>query len=82
MDYLRLGLFKIKERLGLVSYRLKLPNSIKKIYLVFYISLLEPALENAELAINIEIEETENEYKVEKILETKRISGRPHYLVK
>jgi hypothetical protein len=39
---------------------------------VFYISLLKPVLENAELAINIEIaEETENEYKVEEILETK-----------
>jgi hypothetical protein len=50
---------------------------------VFYISLLEPALENAELAINVEIEEeTENEYKVEEILETKRISGRPHYLMR
>jgi hypothetical protein len=50
---------------------------------VFYISLLEPILENAELAINIEIkEETENEYKVEEILETKRIRGRPYYLVR
>jgi hypothetical protein len=50
---------------------------------VFYISLLEPVLENAELATNIEIkEETENEYKVEKILEIRRISGRPHYLVR
>jgi hypothetical protein len=50
---------------------------------VFYISLLEPALENAELAMNVEIEEeTENEYKVEEILETKRISGRPYYLVR
>jgi hypothetical protein len=39
---------------------------------VFYISLLKPAPENAELAINIEIaEETENEYKVEEILEIK-----------
>jgi hypothetical protein len=39
---------------------------------VFYISLLEPALENAELAINIEIkEETENEYKVREVLETR-----------
>ena len=71
MDYLRLGPFKIEEKLGLVSYRLKLPNSIKKIYLVFYISLLELILENAKLAINIEIEETKNEYKVEKILEIK-----------
>jgi hypothetical protein len=50
---------------------------------VFYISLLKPALENTELAINIEIkEETKNEYKVKEILEIKRISGRPYYLVR
>jgi hypothetical protein len=42
---------------------------MKKLYIVFYISLLEPALNNAELAINIEIkEETKDEYKVERIL--------------
>jgi hypothetical protein len=69
LDYLRLGPFKIKEKLGLVNYRLKLPESIKKLYIVFYILLLEPVLNNAELAINIEIEEeTKDEYKVEKIL--------------
>jgi hypothetical protein len=50
---------------------------------VFYISLLKPILENAKLAINIEIkEETENEYKVKEVLETKRISKRPYYLVR
>jgi hypothetical protein len=39
--------------LGLVSYRLKLPESIKKLYSVFYISLLELALENARIATNV-----------------------------
>jgi hypothetical protein len=69
LDHLRLGPFKIKEKLGLVNYRLKLPESIKKLYIVFYISLLEPVLNNAELTTNIEIEEeTKDEYKVEKIL--------------
>jgi hypothetical protein len=69
LDHLRLGPFKIEEKLGLVNYRLKLPESIKKLYVVFYILLLEPALNNAKLAINIEIEEeTKDEYKVEKIL--------------
>jgi hypothetical protein len=53
LDYLRLGLFKIEEKLGLVSYRLKLPESMKKLYLVFHISLLELALENAKIATNI-----------------------------
>ena len=83
LDHLRLGPFKIEEKLGPVSYRLKLPYSMRKLHPVFHISLLEPAPENAELAMNVEIEEeTENEYEVEKILKTKRISGKPHYLVR
>jgi hypothetical protein len=66
----------IDEKIGQV-------NSIRRIHLVFYISLLEPAPKNAEIATNVEIEEeTENEYEVDKILEMKRISGKPHYLVR
>jgi hypothetical protein len=43
---------------------------MKKLYLVFYISLLELALENAENATNIQIEsESKDEYKVEEILD-------------
>jgi transposase InsO family protein len=69
LDHLRLGPFKIEEKLGPVSYRLKLPYSMRKLHPVFHISLLEPAPENAELAMNVEIaEETENEYEVEEIL--------------
>ena len=50
---------------------------------MFYISLLEPVLKNAKLATNIEIkEETENEYKVKEVLEIKRISRKPYYLVR
>lgn len=83
LDYLKLGPFTINEKIRKVNYRLKLPDSIRRIYLVFYISLLEPAPKNAEIATNIEIkEETEDEYKVDKILEIKRISGKPHYLVR
>ena len=39
---------------------------MSKIYLVFYVSLLEPALENIKIAKNMEIKDnTEQEYKVE-----------------
>lgn len=56
---------------------------MQKLHLVFYILLLEPVPNNAELIINVEIEEgIENEYKVEKILEMKCMSGKPHYLVR
>ena len=56
---------------------------MRRIHTNFHILLLEPAPENAKLAINVEIEEeTENEYEVERILNMKRVNGRPHYLVK
>lgn len=43
---------------------------MKKIYPMFYISLLEPAPENAPDATNIKIDKTsKEEYKVEEILQ-------------
>jgi hypothetical protein len=78
-----LGLFEIEEKIGLLNYRLKLPENIRRIYIIFYILLLEKVPKNAEIATNIKIEEeTENEYKVEAILASNKISGKPYYLVK
>ena len=37
-------------------------------YIIFYILLLEPILENTKLIINIELKDTEDKYKVERIL--------------
>jgi hypothetical protein len=83
LDHLKLGLFKIKEKTGLLNYRLKLLDSIQRIYITFYILLLEKAPKDAKIATNVEIkEEIENEYKVEQILDISKISGKPHYLVK
>ena len=45
LDFKKLGLFKIKDKLGSVTYRLELLRDIK-IHLVFYIALLEPAHPN------------------------------------
>ena len=42
LDYVKVGLFLIKEEKGPVNYRLALPQDAK-IYLVFHISLLELA---------------------------------------
>ena len=42
LDFLKLGLFKIKSTKRPVNYELELPKSIR-IHLVFYISLLEKA---------------------------------------
>jgi hypothetical protein len=56
---------------------------MKRIHPNFHVSLLEPAPTNAKLAENVEIEdEGEQEYEVEKILDSKKVSGRAQYLVK
>jgi hypothetical protein len=66
LDHQKIRPFIIKEKLGPVNYKLQLPKSMLKIHPVFHISLLEPALENAKIAENVEIDdETEQEYKVE-----------------
>lgn len=83
LDHQKLGPFEIDKKTGPVNYRLKLPATMRKIHPVFHVSLLEPAPENAKLAENVEIEEeTEQEYEVEKILEYKRVNGKPYYLIK
>ena len=40
LDYIKLSLYKIKEKKGPVTFKLELPDTIK-IYLVFYKLLLE-----------------------------------------
>jgi hypothetical protein len=56
---------------------------MSKLHLVFHISLLEPAPKNAKITENVEIDDdTEQEYEVEKILNHKRVSRKPYYLVK
>jgi hypothetical protein len=84
LDHIRLGPFIIEGKKGPVNYKLKLPESMKRIHPVFHISLLEPAPTNAKLADNVEIEseDEQEEYEVEKILGHDRVNGRPYYLVK
>ena len=48
MDAVKLGLFKILRKKGLVNYELELPKRMH-IYLVFYVSLLESATLDATL---------------------------------
>jgi hypothetical protein len=83
LDHKKLGLFKIKKVIGLVNYELVLPKTIN-IYLVFYISFLEPVLLRVLLALVTEIElvNPNVEYKVEKILDHKQIRNYVKYLVK
>jgi len=48
LDFKKLRLFKIKKKLGLVTYKLILLKDIR-IYLVFYIVLLEKAPKDAKI---------------------------------
>jgi hypothetical protein len=66
LDYLRIGPFRISEIRGLVIFKLDLLKKLR-IYLIFYISLLEKALKNAKIVIpKVEVDKTE--YKVERII--------------
>jgi hypothetical protein len=83
LDHQKLGPFEIEEQLGPVGYKLKLPKSIK-IYLNFHVLLLEKAPDDAKIPDNMELNKntTKEEYKVKRILQIKKFSGRTKYLVK
>jgi hypothetical protein len=83
LDHQKLGPFKIEEQLGPVGYKLKLPKSIK-IHPNFHVLLLEKAPDNAKIPDNVELNKntTKEEYKVKRILQMKKFSGRTKYLVK
>jgi hypothetical protein len=66
LDYKKLGLFKIEEVILDTNYKLSLPLSIR-IYLIFYILLLEKALKNAK--INYILEVLKELYKPERIVD-------------
>jgi hypothetical protein len=55
LDFLKVGLFRVKSIKGLVNYKLELPATLR-IYLVFYILLLELADPDTPLDTSIELE--------------------------
>ena len=54
LNYIKIRLYKIKSKKGLIAYKIVLPK-IMKIYPIFYISLLELVLLGALRALNIKI---------------------------
>ena len=70
LDYKKLGPFKVREQVGPVNYRLKLPRTMK-IHNTFYVSLLTKAPPGSPLvpAVNIEPLDTKREFEVEAMLD-------------
>jgi hypothetical protein len=83
LDHKKLGLFKIKRIIGPINYELVLPKTIN-IHPVFYIFLLELVLPGVLLATVTKIEpiNPNTKYKIEEILDHKRVRSHIKYLVK
>src|SRR5258708_40135610 len=68
LDFKKIGPFKIKRNIRDINFELHLPL-IMRIYLIFYISLLEPAYPDIlkDLTLELDPEIQELVYNVEKI---------------
>ena len=78
LDHKKLGPFRIKEKIRLLNYKLELPGTMR-IYLIFHVSLLEKAPQNArqqEVKVEPKIE-----YKVDRILDHNKINRQEQYLL-
>ena len=80
LDHVRIGPFKVEKQTSKVNYQLKLPAKAQ-IHPNFHASLLEPAPNNAPVQTEWNIKE-EEEYNVEKILDSRKINQKNQYLVK
>jgi hypothetical protein len=82
LDYTKLGPYRIKEKLGPVTYQLILPQTMR-IHPVFHVSLLEPAPKGTRTGQEeLSDESQEPRYEVEEVLDCQPIDGQPHYLIK
>ena len=82
LDFKKIGPFKINKKISAVNYKLELPETIK-IHPVFHVSLLEPAHDDTPVEDSIYVETEEQEYQVEKILDSMLDdAGKIKYLTK
>jgi hypothetical protein len=88
LSHRRLGPFTVQGKVGRNAYRLKLPTSLQRLHPVFNVVKLTPAPEDpipgrrpppAPLPVLVDGEE---EYLVEKILDSRRFRNRLQFLVK
>ena len=81
LDFKKLGPFKIERQISDTNYRLELLTTIR-IYLIFYVLLLELALKTAKPNTIVEIENEEPEYEIEVIFDFKLARKNIEYLIK
>jgi RNase H-like domain found in reverse transcriptase/Reverse transcriptase (RNA-dependent DNA polymerase)/Integrase zinc binding domain/Chromo (CHRromatin Organisation MOdifier) domain/Retroviral aspartyl protease len=82
LDFKKLGPFPIVKVISQTNYELSLPKGMR-IHPIFHISLLEPAPADADIQDSIEvIPEQEEEYEVERILDTEWKDNEIKYLVR
>jgi len=85
LDHTKIGPFKIIEKINEVTFRLELPRTMK-IHDSFHISLLEPVRVNTfstrkTTQVSPIIEDDQEVYEIEEILDSRIIKGRLQYLV-
>jgi hypothetical protein len=68
-----------RKKIRLLNYKLELPGTMR-IYLIFYILLLEKALQNARQQ-EVEVE-PKIKYEVDRILDYDKINRQKQYLIK
>ena len=83
LDFKYEGPFEVEKQVSLVNYKLRLPEG-SRLHLIFHISLLELATDDTLIQDTIEVQAEEEEYEVERILNSEWNPGkrRLEYLVK
>ena len=83
LDHTKLGPYKIKKKLGPVTFELDLPSNMR-IHPTFHKSLLEKCHNRTARPEPVEIDEETQEprYVVEGILDQELRNGKPYYLIK
>ena len=82
LDFKKVGPFKIIKKVITLNYELILPSSIRLRTNIFYVSLLKLAYKNAKFDTYIELEDFEEEFEVETVLNLRVSQGKLKYLIK
>ena len=69
LDFKKVGLFKITRKVITLNYKLALPSFIRLRTNVFYIALLKLVYKNAKLDIYTELEDYEEKFVIEIVLD-------------